>query len=320
MIKQFSCRFCKTTDVVKSYSANDIRDNQWYICECNSCKAIFLSPDPTVEELKLAYDSHYYGEEESKFGFSVERFIDFYRYKRAKKTSSQIPQKARVLDLGCGNGRFLKHLSSLGDFELFGIELEGVSAERAAKIKEINLKIGPLKENAFSPEYFDAVILFHVFEHLDKPEETIKIINTILKKDGLLVISLPNIAGWQSKIFKGKWYHLDPPRHLIFFNPDDLVKIINSMGFRLINKKWHSFEQNPYGWVQSCLNCFCKRREVLYERLKGNKNYAPEYGSFNIFLQKLFFLFSFPFFIIVDFTESILRKSATVQLTFRKNK
>ncbi len=319
MDTQFSCRFCKNTDIVNSYSAIDIRDNQWYICKCNSCKAFFLAPDPTEKELKLAYDSNYYGEEESKFTFSVERFIDFYRYKRAKKISTQISKKARVLDLGCGNGRFLKHLSSLGDFELSGIELEGGSAERAAKLKEINLKIGTLNENDYAPEYFDAVTLFHVFEHLDKPEETIKIINTILKKDGLLVMSLPNIAGWQSKIFKGKWYHLDPPRHLIFFNPDDLVKIINSKGFRLISKSWLSFEQNPYGWVQSCLNCFCRRREVLYERLKGNKNYAPEYGSFSIFMQKLFFIFSFPFFVLVDLVESIFGKSATVQLTFRKN-
>jgi hypothetical protein len=33
-------------------------------------------------------------------------------------------------------------------------------------------------------------------------------------------------------------------------------------GFVLMNKRWFSFEQNPYGWVQSILNCFFRKREI----------------------------------------------------------
>ena len=36
-------------------------------------------------------------------------------------------------------------------------------------------------------------------------------------EDGVAVIALPNIKSFQSRLFRGKWFHLDPPRHLFFF-------------------------------------------------------------------------------------------------------
>ncbi|MFA4850930.1 MAG: class I SAM-dependent methyltransferase [Bacteroidales bacterium] len=312
------CRYCKEEKTEQLFETVDIFQQNWKICKCRICNAFFLSPIPTDEQLKLAYDSAYYGEGENKFVFSIEKFIDHFRRKKAKYIAAQIPENAKVLDLGCGNGRFLHHLSVFGNFDLHGIEMEGVSAERAAKVKEIKLKVKPLSQSDYPDDTFDAITLFHVFEHIDNPEETLGIIKNILKKDGLFVVSFPNIAGWQAKIFRGKWYHLDPPRHLLFLDPVDFIKIMDGFGFRLVQKKWFSFEQNPYGWVQSCLNRMCEKREVLYERLKGNNSYSPEYGFFNIFLQKLFFIFTLSFFVLLDAVESMFGKSATVQLTFRK--
>jgi SAM-dependent methyltransferase len=313
------CRYCKNPNTTILYSAQDTHDNVWIICKCPTCKAIFLSPEPSPEQLKQAYDAGYYGEGENKFGFSVETFIDYFRKKRAKSLASKLCENARILDVGCGNGRFLFHLSRISKFDLNGIELQGGSADRAAKIKEINLKIGALTDTDFAENSFDAITLFHVFEHLDKPRETLDIIGKLLKKDGILILSFPNISGWQSKVFKANWYHLDPPRHLVFFDPSDIIEIMKSRGYAIVKKNWFSFEQNPYGWVQSFLNSWCGRREVLYERLKGNKNYASGYGSINIFFQKLFFMFSFSFFVGLDLIESLFGKSATVQLTFKKN-
>jgi SAM-dependent methyltransferase len=312
------CRYCKNPNTLILYSARDTNDNVWTVCKCSACKAIFLAPEPSPEQLRQAYDTSYYGEGENKFGFSVETFIDYFRKKRAKSLASLLTTNARILDVGCGNGRFLLHLAKFGKFDLNGIELPGGSADRAAKINEINLKIGALTDTDFVESSFDAVTLFHVFEHLDKPRETLDIIGKILKKDGILVMSFPNISGWQSKSFKANWYHLDPPRHLIFFDPSDIIEIMKGRGFTMVKKNWFSFEQNPYGWVQSTLNAWCSRREVLYERLKGNTKYATEFGSVNIFFQKIFFMLSFPFFVGLDMIESLFGKSATVQLTFRK--
>jgi SAM-dependent methyltransferase len=312
------CRFCSCSDTSKQFPAVDIFKDEWYIFRCNNCNAFFLAPFPQPQQLKKAYDASYYGTGHEKFIFSVEQFIDFFRRRKSKKIASLIPENAKVLDIGCGNGKFLKHLSALGNYELYGTELEGGSAERASLIKEVKLKTGYLKEDDFPEEYFHAVTLFHVFEHLEEPKRTLEIIQKILKKNGVLILSFPNISGWQAKIFKGKWYHLDPPRHLIFFAPDDLAKIINDMGFMLVRKNYFSFEQNPYGWVQSILNSVGSRREYLYEKLKGNKKYAPEKGFFTYLMHLMFFIFSFPLFIVFDIVESLCCASATVRMEFRK--
>jgi SAM-dependent methyltransferase len=315
---KYSCRFCGSKDVFEFYPARDIRDNEWFLYKCNSCCVYFLAPEPTEEQLKLAYDTSYYGEGKRKFGVSVEKFIDHFRKRKARYIASQIPENGKVLDFGCGNGFFLKHISELGKFNLYGHEIQGGAAERSANVKEIKLKVGVLHENDYPAEFFDAITMYHVIEHIEKPKEVLNILQNSLKKNGLFVFSFPNITGLQSKIFKGKWYHLDPPRHLSFFDVKDFIKIMGDDGFRLINKRWFSFEQNPYSWVQSILNCMCKKREILYERLKGNRSYCPQCGTLNIFIQKLFFVITLPVFTIIDIIESIFGISATVQLTFRK--
>lgn len=269
--------------------------------------------------LSQAYDTSYYGKKEEKFNHPlIEKTLDFFRSSRARRLSSMLNDGSKALDIGCGNGRFLKYLSNYGNFDLYGIELEGTSAERAKRVKGIHLKTGKLEYGDFAEESLDAITMFHVFEHLENAENVLSIIDSILKKGGILMMSFPNIDSWQSRIFKGKWLHLDPPRHLFFFRPHDFIQMMNGRGYRLVKTQWVSTEQNPYGAVQSSLNMFLKRREVLFERLKGNENYAPEYGKLSITLQKVYFLFSFSIFILTDFVAGLCRKSATVEFTLIK--
>jgi 2-polyprenyl-3-methyl-5-hydroxy-6-metoxy-1,4-benzoquinol methylase len=312
------CTYCKSDNSSFKYSTIDIFENKFNIHQCNECNAFFLAPNPIQEQLAEAYSESYYGEKEEKFEGIFEKAMDFFRKKRAVLLTKKLSNGASVLDIGCGNGRFLSSLLNYGDFKLFGVELEGNSAKRAARIKEINLKVGTIEENDFPDSNFDAVTMFHVFEHLIEPKQTLEIISEILKKDGLFVVSFPNIVSWQSNFFKGKWLHLDPPRHLFFFSPKDFKNLMIKMGFELVHENYSSIEQNPYGMIQSILNLFCKKREVLFERLKGNNEYAKEYGKLNIFFQKIFFISLFPFFVISNFIIAMAKKGATVEFIFKK--
>ncbi len=312
------CTWCKGKESSVLYLTYDIFGNNYTINKCNNCKAYFLSPFPSEEILAKAYDDSYYGEKSEKFNPYLERVLDFFRGNRAGYVSRFLENNSKVLDIGCGNGRFLLSLLRYGGYELYGTELEGKSADRASRIPQIKLKKGALGENDFSKETFDVITLFHVFEHLAEPERTIDIISKILKKEGVLVMSFPNIDSIQSRIFKGRWLHLDPPRHLFFFTPKDFIELMKNRGFKLIRQKYFSAEQNPYGMVQSILNVLCEKRELLFERLKGNKSYGKEYPAFIVFLQKIFFVFAFPFFVLTDFIASLFRKGATAEFTFRK--
>lgn len=313
------CPYCKQSESVLLYSTNDISGEKFFIQKCNRCNAFFLAPNPTPEQLARAYDDSYYGSGDEKFKEGlIEKMLDYFRMKRAKTIANLIGKKGKVLDIGCGNGKFLSFVKQQGEIEIFGIEMEGNSAKRAEKIPGIHLKKGFLEKTDFEKESLDAVTLFHVFEHLSEPRQTLEIISRILKKNGILMISFPNIDSFQSRIFKGKWLHLDPPRHLFFFSPEDFKKEMKNFGFEVLREKHFSIEYNPFGFQQSLLNCIFKKREALYESLKGNAEYVKEYSRANLLLQNLFFKLSLPLFILSDVVESSFRKGATVEFILRK--
>lgn len=313
-----SCIYCRKNNAKELFFLEDIFNNQYHLKECLECGTAFLDPSPTSEQLAQAYNEDYYGEGESKFNPTVERIIDFFRRQNAKKMAKLFGGKGAILDIGCGNGSFLFNLGKQGDFQLYGLELQGKSAQRASKIESIDLTIGELKSTTFRKNSFDAITLIHVFEHLPNPREVIEIISSILKIDGVLVIEIPNIDSWQARFFKEDWLHLDSPRHLNFFKTNALKRIMRESGFEIIQEKYTSPQFSPFGVQQSILNKFCKKREVLYEHLKGNNEYVKEYSKANLFVQKLFHWTTFPLFVLTDLIASVFKRGGTVRLTFRK--
>lgn len=223
------------------------------------------------------------------------------------------------MDVGCGNGALLKHVHDLRHCNPYGIEIRGRSAERASRIPEIKLKIGQLTAEDFPHGFFDVVTLFHVFEHLTQPADTLLTVSQILKPGGICVISFPNIGSFQARLFKGRWLHLDPPRHLIFFEPDDFVMAVSRLGLVPEKITFFSPEQNPFGMIQSILNGFSNRKNLLFEVLKGNRDYARGIPWPVLLAHEAFFALSFPLFVVSDFFESWLRRGATVQWILRKS-
>lgn len=311
------CIYCQQLNSVPLFNTFDTQHHHYTLYQCNNCKAVFLTPFPTPQQLAAAYDDAYYGEQEDKFEGFIEKILNYFRAKRARLLTHQLPHQAKILDIGCGNGQMLGFVQQQGDFDIYGIEMPGKAARRAAQIPHIQLKEGTLQANDFAPNTFDAISLFHVFEHLTQPKQTLQIIQDILKPNGRLVVSIPNIDSWQAKIFKGKWLHLDPPRHLFFFSPKDLTLQLQKFGFELEQEKHFSIEYNPFGAQQSILNVLLKDREVLYEHLKGNKVYTKAYPKWHLALQRLFFQTTFPLFILTDAVAACFKKGATIEMVYR---
>lgn len=309
------CPFCRKSRSEELYPTRDINGDKYFIARCLSCKCCYLTPTPTPDQLSKTYNSSYYGPGGNKFGSSTERVLDYFRNRRAKTIHRYLKGKGRVLDIGCGNGRFLEFLGNKGRYELYGIEREGTAALRTSQINGINLYKKDLKDCGFQPESLDAVTLFHVFEHISEPQETLQTISNILKKNGILYISFPNIESIQSRLFKGNWLHLDPPRHLFFFKPPDFKRFMEKHGFELLKERHLNPEYNPFGMCQSILNCLSKRRELLYESMKGNIEYKK--GA-ELTVHRIFFYLTFPFFIATDLAESLFQKGATVEFIFEK--
>lgn len=312
------CIYCTSTQHSFCYATHDTRQVPYNLHRCNDCGTYFLCPYPTDEDLAWAYSDAYYGNQTNKFDNDTERVVDIFRQYRAAWVAKRVAKNAKILDIGCGNGRFLHFLVQKGNFEGHGIELPGKSADRAAQLDNINLHVGALQPDTFAPQSFDAVTLVHVYEHLPNPRQTLETLQKIVKPGGKLFIYLPNIDSFQSRWFKGLWLHLDPPRHLFLQAPVDLIRHCRSYGFEVAEKQFFNPEYNPFGMQQSLLNMVYAKRELLYEHLKGNQQYTADYAAWHLIWQKWFFRLTFPLFIATDFIAALFGKSATFVFVFEK--
>ena len=137
----------------------------------------------------------------------------------------------RLLDIGCATGTFLAGMKSKPTWELHGVEISEHAAHLARQQHSLNIVTGTLEDARFPNEFFDAISLWDVLEHLPDPSESLQEIYRILKKDGVLVIRVPNLNSWDAKIFKSSWAGLDAPRHLYVFQPESLSQLLDKTKF-----------------------------------------------------------------------------------------
>jgi len=178
-----------------------------------------------------------------------------------------IPSSAKkILEIGCGEGHFCEQLIGK-DTEIWGVEPDSDSAEIAAKKlykvlnKKINEAISQLPEN-----YFDAIILNDVLEHLLFPWDDLKQLKSKLSDNGVIVSSIPNVR------YIKNLYHVLINKNWEYTESG----ILDSTHFRFFTKK-------------SMVNLFSMSGYTI-EKIKGiNKTKSTKYLLFALLINVLFF-------------------------------
>ncbi len=140
--------------------------------------------------------------------------------------------QGRLLDVGCGGGEFLVFMQGLG-WQVEGVDFD-VEAARNASSKGVHVHVGSLEAQKFAAGTFDAVTMSHFIEHVHHPRQLIKECWRILKPGGRLVMVTPNTGSFGHRLYRDKWMHLDPPRHLHLFNMNTLRGLAESARFSSI--------------------------------------------------------------------------------------
>ncbi|VVB86552.1 Ubiquinone biosynthesis O-methyltransferase [uncultured archaeon] len=259
-MEKLNCILCNSNDYEAIIETKDFRyhlsDDIFNVVKCRNCGLVFLNPRPEKDEMGKFYPSGYYNASPGK---SEKAFCNFVNRSKINKIK-ELKQHGRILDIGCGNGDFLSVFSP-EEWELYGIEPNPVGynlTRRRTKINTLNETLAGCK---FPDNFFDVITLWHVLEHIYEPNEELKEIGRILKDDGILVVSVPNINSLGFKLGKKHWLHLDSPRHLHHYNPETIDKIVNKNGFKIFKMTFPMFEF-PLDLYHSLINSVDKKKSI----------------------------------------------------------
>ena len=204
----------------------------------------YVEPLPSDEEIANFYKHKFYQNNKPDYLKNHNRqkeWLNCVYKQRFEKLEELNSGKGRILDIGSGPGYFLLYGKERG-WETLGIEPSVDASEFSRNTLKLEVKNSMFTEDLI-PELgvFDVVYLNNVIEHVKNPQNIMKSINKILKKEGLLIVCCPNdFNAFQevavSELKLDSWF-VSPPEHLNYFSFDSLSNLFIKTGYSVVHKE-----------------------------------------------------------------------------------
>jgi len=192
---------------------------------CLRCGLLYLNPRPTA----AAYADFYEHAYESYFPsrarlISQQNIPTETAHRRIEAYRSLLPPGSRLLELGAGDGAFLRALSALPGVDADGIEPSHLCQDLCRDLGG-RIVANSLDDLSAPAKPYTHAAAFHVLEHCVNPVETLRALGSQLADGGVLLVEVPNL--------RGKWRGLGMIHlaHPMMFLPDSLRYVIERAGF-----------------------------------------------------------------------------------------
>jgi 2-polyprenyl-3-methyl-5-hydroxy-6-metoxy-1,4-benzoquinol methylase len=224
--QEISCNLCGTQER-KLY----LTCEGFSFYRCRSCGLVYQHPQPVFEDLKKRYGDAYFDYELT----NDENFFNLMRLGLGDIGFFDIPDEEwgdrSFLDVGCATGLLVKHMQDRG-WKSEGVEICRESAEYGIRNRGVKISLGTLEEQSYPSESFAVVHFSHVIEHVPDPKGMLAEVRRILRKDGMAVITTPNVLGFQARLF-GKDWRSAIADHLTLFSKATLGRMFDQAGLRV---------------------------------------------------------------------------------------
>ena len=199
------------------------------LAQCKKCRIVFsLVDEKTIMDARKSYsdvkDDLYLSQE-------AERSLTY--QKAINHIKGFIPAKARLLDIGCSYGFFLKLAGEQG-WRVDGVELSKEASQHCKKTWGIDVFCGEVENAGFPENYFDVVTAIEVIEHLADPKVFLSQIKRILKPGGILYLVTPDLGSLSSRLLRYRWWSYRK-MHLYYFSRKTINVFLNNNGFSVLS-------------------------------------------------------------------------------------
>jgi SAM-dependent methyltransferase len=223
--------------------------NPWRFVRCAECGHARLDPRPPAAALPVIYPPTYYSYNYAAqvpgLALRGKEWLDGRKFASILGALDRPPQS--FLDVGCGDGRYLRLLERRGvpRPRIHGLELDARVVE-SLRAEGFSVHAERIEEcQRFEPASLDLVSMFHVIEHLADPGAAVDQVARWLRPGGVFALETPNLESLDARLFEsGLWggYHI--PRHWHVFTPGSLRRLLEARGFEVVGLRYqtgHSF-------------------------------------------------------------------------------
>ena len=193
---------------------------------CRQCRMIFLRLDADGKDPKAVYTTDAYQELQSQHRLYFREEV----FNKSLDEIERVKAPGRMLDVGCGDGQFLKAAKKRG-WETYGIEVSPIACRKAQAILYGNVICGDLRGGHFPDFYFDVVTFHNVLDHLPSPLDELHEAHRILKVGGLLILRLPNAVFHVNLLRMFKSLESQLVFHLYCFTPKTIKYLLEKAGY-----------------------------------------------------------------------------------------
>ena len=198
---------------------------------------MFINPRPSLNHLNKFYESSKCLKHWNKFFASTE---DSRRQNIFVPRAVQVIELCKkygvntktLLDVGAGFGTFCEEVEKHNFFDKVIAVEPSVALAEACRKKGLNVIDKPIEE--ISLDEVDVITNFELIEHLFCPKDFVKSCYDALSSEGLLILTTPNIKGFDLVILGKISTNIAGPNHINYFHPASLTLLLENSGFKVV--------------------------------------------------------------------------------------